>query len=218
MLKYLYNHHWQSTKFSMTSELLYEIFIIFAETINSRITMVYNERDERHLHVIECAKQMMTAARTAPKAKGVDIIEISMITDDDIVALSNALHQIGENMGRGGLMRDADNILSAEAVLLIGSREEAMCLNCGYCGFPTCGERTEGVPCAMNTIDVGIAVGSACATAADLRLDTRVMYSVGYAALKLGWMPGCNYIIGIPVSASSKNPFFDRKRKVQPQQ
>ena len=181
-------------------------------------TMVYNERDERHQHVIECAKQMMTAARTAPKAKGVDIIEITMITDDDIVALSNALHQIGENMGRGGLMRDADNILSAEAVLLIGSREEAMCLNCGYCGFPTCGERTEGVPCAMNTIDVGIAVGSACATAADLRLDTRVMYSVGYAALKLGWMPGCNYIIGIPVSASSKNPFFDRKRKVQPQQ
>ena len=180
--------------------------------------MVYNERDERHQHVRECAKQMMTAARTAPKAKGVDIIEITMITDDDIVALSNALHQIGENMGRGGLMRDADNILSAEAVLLIGSREEAMCLNCGYCGFPTCGERTEGVPCAMNTIDVGIAVGSACATAADLRLDTRVMYSVGYAALKLGWMPGCNYIIGIPVSASSKNPFFDRKRKVQPQQ
>ena len=126
--------------------------------------MVYNERDERHHHVIECARQMMTAARTAPKAKGVDIIEISMITDDDIVALSNALHQMGENMGRGGLMRDADNILSAEAVLLIGSREEAMCLNCGYCGFPTCGERTEGVPCAMNTIDVGIAVGSACAT------------------------------------------------------
>ena len=112
-------------------------------------------------------------------------------------------------------MRDADNILSAEAVILIGSREEAMCLNCGYCGFPTCGERPEGVPCAMNTIDVGLAVGSACATAADLRLDTRVMYSVGYAALKLDWMPGCNYIIGIPVSASSKNPFFDRKRKTQ---
>ena len=179
--------------------------------------MVYNDRDERHQHVIECARQMMTAARTAPKAKGVDIIEISMVTDEDITTLSETLHKIGEDMGRGGLMRDADNIKEAEAVILIGSREEAMCLNCGYCGFATCGERTEGVPCAMNTIDVGIAVGSACATAADLRLDTRVMYSVGYAALKLGWMPGCNYIIGIPVSASSKNPFFDRKRK-QPQQ
>ena len=68
----------------------------------------------------------------ALKAKGVDIIEISMITDEDITALSNALHKMGEDMGRGGLMRDADNIMSAEAVLLIGSREEAMCLNCGY--------------------------------------------------------------------------------------
>ncbi|MBQ2452435.1 MAG: ferredoxin [Bacteroidales bacterium] len=177
--------------------------------------MIYDEREARTEHVIECAKQMMTAARTAPKAKGVDIIEIKMLTGEDIATLSTALHKIGEDMGRGGLMRDADNMLSAEAVLLIGSREEAMCLNCGYCGFPTCGDRTEGVPCAMNTIDVGIAVGSACATAADLRLDTRVMYSVGYAALKQGLMPGCNYIIGIPVSASSKNPFFDRKRKVQ---
>ena len=176
--------------------------------------MVYNERDVRNGHVIECAKQMMTAARTAPKAKGVDIIEVMMITGEDIMTLSSALHKMGEEMGRGGLMRDADNIQSAEAVVLIGSREEAMCLNCGYCGFPTCGERIPGVPCAMNTIDVGIAVGSACATAADLRLDTRVMYSVGYAALKLGMMPECNYIIAIPVSASSKNPFFDRKRKV----
>ena len=179
--------------------------------------MVINERDMRHEHVIECAKQMMTAARTAPKAKGVDIIEVMMVTDDDIVALSNALHQIGENLGRGGLMRDAGNLLEADAVVLIASRKEAKCLKCGYCGFPTCGERPAGVPCAMNTIDVGIAVGAAVATAADLRLDTRVMYSAGYAALKLGWMPGCNYIIGIPVSASSKNPFFDRKRKTPAQ-
>ena len=49
--------------------------------------MVYNERDERHQHVIECAKQMMTAARTAPKAKGVDIIEVSLVTEDDIKTL-----------------------------------------------------------------------------------------------------------------------------------
>ena len=162
--------------------------------------MIYNEREIRHQQVIEAAKQMMTAARTAPKAKGCDIN-----------TLSNALKQMGEELQRPGMIRDAGNILGAEAVVLIGSRELAMGLNCAYCGYPTCDARAEGVPCAMNTIDVGIAVGSACATAADLRLDTRVMYSVGYAALKLGWLPGCNYVIGIPVSAGSKNPFFDRK-------
>ncbi|MBO5264072.1 MAG: ferredoxin [Bacteroidaceae bacterium] len=176
--------------------------------------MIYDEREIRHKHVIDAAMQMMTAARTAPKAKGVDIIEVALVTDDDIVALSNGLRQIGEKLNRGGLLRDADNILSAEAIVLIGSREEPMMLNCAYCGCPTCDSRPAGVPCAMNTIDVGIAVGSACATASDLRLDTRVMYSAGYAALQLGWMKGCNYLIAIPVSASSKNPFFDRKRKV----
>lgn len=173
--------------------------------------MILNERETRHKQVIEAAKQMMTAARTAPKAKGCDIIEIMLVIEDDIHALGNALRQIGEQRERPGMIRDAENILSAEAILLIGSHELPMGLNCGYCGYKTCNERNEGVPCAMNTIDVGIAVGSACATAADLRLDTRVMYSAGYAAHKLGWLPECNYVIAIPVSAGSKNPFFDRK-------
>ena len=62
-------------------------------------------------------------------------------------------------------------------------------------------------------MDVGIAVGSACATAADLRVDTRVMFSAGLAAQRLQWLPQCKNVLAIPVSASSKNPFFDRKPK-----
>lgn len=173
--------------------------------------MIYDEREIRRENVINAAKQMAMAARTAPKARGEDILEVVVVTDDDIAALSNALRQLGEQRGRAGMVRDADNILSADAIVLIGSREKAMGLNCAYCGAESCEQRGEGVPCTMNTIDVGIAIGSACATAADLRVDTRVMYSAGYAAYKIGWMPKCKYIIAIPVSASSKNPFFDRK-------
>ena len=62
----------------------------------------------------------------------------------------------------------------------------------------------------MNAIDVGIAVGSACATAADNRVDTRVMFSAGLAAQKLDYLPGSTLITAIPVSISSKSPFFDR--------
>ena len=36
--------------------------------------MIQNERTCRHEHVLNVARQMMTAARTAPKGKGVDII------------------------------------------------------------------------------------------------------------------------------------------------
>jgi uncharacterized ferredoxin-like protein len=59
--------------------------------------------------------------------------------------------------------------------------------------------------------DLGIAVGSAVSVAADHRIDNRVMFSVGRAALKLGLLPddvvNC---YGIPLSISSKSIFFDR--------
>ena len=159
---------------------------------------------------------MMTAARTAPKGKGVDIIEVALVTDEDIKKLSEQLIALSEEKGMKFFLRDADNILSAECVLLIGTRELAQGLNCSHCGFPTCAERPAGVPCVINSVDVGIAIGSACATAADHRVDTRVMFSAGLAAQRLDILKGCKQVFAIPVSASSKNPFFDRKPKEQP--
>ena len=46
--------------------------------------MILNERNTRHEQVLQIGKQMMVAARTAPKAKGVDIIEVALVTDEDI--------------------------------------------------------------------------------------------------------------------------------------
>ena len=178
--------------------------------------MIINERESRHEQVLNVARQMMTAARTAPKGKGVDIIEVALVTDEDIKKLSEQLISLSEEKGMKFFLRDADNILSAECVLLIGTRELAQGLNCGHCGFPTCVERSTGVPCVINSVDVGIAIGSACATAADHRVDTRVMFSAGLAAQRLDILKGCKQVFAIPVSASSKNPFFDRKPKEQP--
>lgn len=175
--------------------------------------MIQNERDSRHEHILHVARQMMTAARTAPKGKGIDVIEIALVTDDDIQKLSDKLIAMAEENGMKFFLRDADNILQAECIMIVGTRSLAQGLNCGHCGFPTCASRPEGVPCALNTVDVGIAVGSACATAADLRVDTRVMFSAGLAAQQLGWLKNCATVFAIPISASSKNPFFDRKPK-----
>ena len=186
--------------------------------------MILNERDARHEHILQVARQMMTAARTAPKGKGIDIIEVALITDEEIKQLSDTMIAMVEEHGMKFFLRDADNILSAECVVLIGTREQTQGLNCGHCGFATCAGRTDGVPCALNSIDVGtycdtysidvgIAIGSACATAADLRVDTRVMFSAGLAAQRLNWLKDCKMVMAIPVSASSKNPFFDRKPK-----
>ena len=139
--------------------------------------MILNERESRHGQVLHVARQMMTAARTAPKAKGVDIIETITVTEKELKVLADKMNQIAEAEGRKSFTRDAGNVLQSECVVLIGTRELPLGLNCGYCGAATCAARAEGVPCAINSVDVGIAVGSACATAADLRVDTRVMYS-----------------------------------------
>ena len=120
--------------------------------------MIQNERASRHEHVLDVARQMMTAARTAPKGKGVDIIEIAMVTGDDLKVLSDKMVAMVEEHGMKFFLRDAANILQAECVIIIGTREQAQGLNCGHCGYPTCAGRPEGVPCAVNSVDVGIAI------------------------------------------------------------
>ncbi len=176
--------------------------------------MIYNERDIREQIVLDAAKQIMAAARTAPKGKGVDVVEVCCVTQPEIAALADEMRRIHEENGFKFFLRDADNIMQAEAMILIGTREHCQGMNCGRCGFAMCADRPESVPCAINTIDVGIAVGSACAMAADLRIDTRVMHSAGMAAMSLG-IPceGLKNVLAIPLSCKSKNPFFDRKRK-----
>ena len=118
-----------------------------------------------------------------------------------------------EEHGMKFFLRDADNVLQAECVMLIGTDSLPHGLNCAHCGYNTCQEKPEFVPCAINSTDVGIALGSACAMAADLRLDTRVLFSAGLAAQSLDILNGCKQVFAIAISASSKNPFFDRKPK-----
>jgi uncharacterized ferredoxin-like protein len=175
--------------------------------------MILDERETRHAQVMIAVKQMMIAARTAPKGKGIDILEIVAVEGKEIETLSAKTKELGKKNGMSFFLRDAENILSAEAVVLIGTRQSVQNLNCARCGFSTCSDKPKTVPCAINSVDVGIAIGSACAIAADFRLDTRVMFSVGYSAQALNWPKRCDMVFAIPVSASSKNPFFDRIAK-----
>lgn len=175
--------------------------------------MIYNERTEREHHVLNIARQMMTAARTAPKGKGVDSIEAITITGEDITSLAEAMRKEAEERGFGFFIRDAGNIEQAEAVVIIGVKDAIMSLNCGYCGYATCAEKLTNpmATCVVTQADLGIAVGSAVATASDLRVDTRIMFSAGIVAINQGLLEGCRVAYAIPISIKSKNPFFDRK-------
>ena len=177
--------------------------------------MIQNEREIRHEYVLQAVRQMMTAARTAPKGKGIDIIEVAMVTDEDIKRLSEELVIMSGETGLKFFLRDADNILQAEAIMIAGTRQQVQGLNCAHCGFPTCVEKPETVPCAINSVDLGIAVGFTTFTASDLLSLRSSMFSAGMAAQRLGMLGDCKCVMAIPVSASSKNPFFDRKTKTE---
>lgn len=172
--------------------------------------MIKNERNGAHSRALDIAGMMLTAARTAPKARGNDLLECAVIDGDDITRLSDALKLLHQRTGRPVYERDSANILKAQCIVLIGVRGQVMGLNCSHCGYDTCAAKPECAPCAMNVTDVGIAIGSACATAADHRVDTRVLFSAGMGAMELDLLPGCRSVFAIPVAIASKNPFFDR--------
>lgn len=84
--------------------------------------MIINERNDRKNRVLAAAGQMMTAARTAPKAKGSDIIEVAIVEGEDLEILSTEMKRLGQIKNRPGLLRDAENILRGQCVMLVGVR------------------------------------------------------------------------------------------------
>ena len=177
---------------------------------------VYNEDEILEETIPNLAKEIIVAARTAPKTRGMDNLLTAVITGTDIKLLANKMKEIGEAHENHIYLRDSQNVIDgAKAVVLLGCRINTAGLKlCGLCGFENCEEKNKypETPCSFNTTDLGIAVGSAVSIAADMRLDNRIMYTIGMAAKELNLLGDeCKIIYGIPLSASSKNPFFDRK-------
>ncbi|MFH2138801.1 MAG: DUF2148 domain-containing protein [Candidatus Omnitrophota bacterium] len=164
----------------------------------------------------QIAEFICISARTAPKAKGIDNILTYIIDNDkEKTRLISRMREIAKKENKPGFSRDADNINQAPVLVLIGTKTEPIGLTyCGFCGYPDCAalKKAKGI-CAYNTIDLGIAVGSAVSKAADFRVDNRLMYSAGKAAIELNFFKDkkVKIALGIPLSATGKNPFFDRK-------
>jgi uncharacterized ferredoxin-like protein len=175
--------------------------------------MLREEKEFKLAAIERIAEEMCLAARTAPKGKGVDLLEMAVIKAEEIEKLSKKMREIGERETNSIFIRDSDNILQASVIVLIGTKLQVIGLKyCSYCGKENCAEAEKtGTICAFNIGDLGIAVGSAVSVAMDHRLDNRIMFSIGKAALELELLEKeVKLIYGIPLSVSSKNPFFDR--------
>ena len=174
---------------------------------------ISKEESFRSSALLKIAEEMCLAARTAPKAKGIDLLEIAIISGDDILKLSGKMKDISERESHPGFLRDSENIKKAQAIFLIGTKAKTIGLKyCSFCGWKNCAEAEENkAVCVYNPGDLGIAIGSAVAYASAHHIDNRIMYSAGKAAVEAGLLGGeVKIAFAIPLSVSSKNPFFDR--------
>jgi len=163
---------------------------------------------------LEVARHMAIAARTAPKTCGIDNIELIAIDDEPTKnKICDKMKEISKKANRPSLERDANCMAQSPVIVVIGVKSNPPGLNCGYCGYSTCADmqKTNGV-CAYNSIDLGIAIDSAAGIASIFHADNRIMYSIGRACLDLKlFSQTVKQALGIPLSATGKNPFFDRK-------
>lgn len=163
--------------------------------------------------VMKVADLMVTAAKTAPKASGKDTVVSAVVSGEDKDRLAEAMRKLAEDEDKEFCARDAGNVDSSICVILIGCKETPFGLDqCGMCGFRNCGEMKKADSnCVFNITDLGIAIGSAVSVAADNRIDNRVMYSAGRAAVNAGLMTdNVKICYGIPLSVTSKSIYFDR--------
>jgi len=183
---------------------------------------VLASRDGEKQGLLRAAELMMVSSRTAPRSGGVDDVDTVLVTGSEKDKIAAEMDKMGEERKIDGFRRDADNVKRSEALLLVGvNGRKNFGLSCGACGHSTCEEFNratevrgldfEGPSCVFKALDLGIALGSAVKTASDLNVDNRIMYRVGSAAKRLGYLSASNVVMGIPISASGKSIYFDRK-------
>jgi uncharacterized ferredoxin-like protein len=176
--------------------------------------------------IAEAANLIASSARTAPKGRGVDRITTAIISGKEKNILADAIERHVEQKRNPlpAFKRDAQTIRKSKLIVLIGVKGTTPKvpenpLNCGACGNATCadfikvekkkGEDYAGPICIFEAIDLGIALGSAVKMASELNIDNRIMYTAGAAAKDLHLLDA-DVIIGIPLSITGKNIFFDR--------
>ena len=171
-------------------------------------------REEIYPEVLrDVAEKMVAAAITAPKASGQDKVVAAIVTGEEKDRIADKMMELGIEYDEEFIRRDSDQLKYCEIAVLLGVQGIPFGLpNCSFCGFKNCAYMVSaGGQCAINIVDLGIAVGSAVSVAADHRIDNRVMYSIGKAVSQMDIFPaGVHVCFGIPLSISSKSMFFDR--------
>lgn len=195
--------------------------------------VIVDSGDAEQEAIMQSAYLMSAAAKTAPKACAADSIVTAILTGQEKNSLAELMRKKASEKravsNRKAMLRDALRVQKASAVFLAGIRGGTVpvgSLDCGACGCSSCsnfrslpkseGEDFRGPLCAFHLIDLGIALGSAAKVASALNIDNRILYTAGAAARGGGYLEA-DVIMGIALSVSAKNIFFDHGYPYSPE-
>jgi len=136
--------------------------------------MFINSQKAEEQAVLNLAYAVCAAVRTAPKACGIDHMDTAIVTGEEKKKITDKMRRLSETIPAPFFSRDADNTDASGAVVLVGIKYQPRGLNerCGLCRFANCASCNDaGAVCVFIGIDLGIALGSAAALAADSRID-----------------------------------------------
>ncbi len=182
--------------------------------------------------VLVAGRLMLAAATTAPQHGGAGVMEGCLVYgDDEIEDIASKLEELSTEKKQWdeSFRREANMVRESQAVLFLGCFRSYDPFGgaCGRClgeqGEPKDGTKCvkfretpkltdapfPGPVCSFRIADLGYSVGSALWIAARLFIDTRPKFPVGLAGMKLGFLPRCKFIVGLPLSVTPKSPFDD---------
>ena len=93
--------------------------------------MKLETKDAYAKHIANTASAMMAAARTAPKANGMDNLECFALSGEEKRALTEKMREVAAITREDFIARDADNIDGVPMVVLFGTKNAQMQGMCG---------------------------------------------------------------------------------------
>jgi uncharacterized ferredoxin-like protein len=198
----------------------------------------YDGKDLANEKLLTVAGLCATAALKAPQMTGTTELKLEVLTGEELDPIIEMLGILGEDntvcFGDNKTLQACKDKGTVPVVLLMGGKglgHSGLDWNCGACGFATCAEHAAyveeerqkppdfsrpsafGVPgpvCVWKSIDTGMAMDYACATAAQHNVENRAMASVGVISQALGYLGECEIGIGLCLGPAEYEVYYNR--------
>ncbi len=153
-------------------------------------------------NIKNAALTMLSRAKTAPKAKGVDNLVYYLLEKDDVKKVAKKLEALAIEKDIPFFLRDSKNIKDLDYIVVIGLKKDTE---------KSFKKLTLDSDSNFDSVNLGIALGSAVSAANVYGVDTRIMWTIGFAIKNMNIIKQeLQDAYGIPISISEKNIFFDR--------